>query len=230
LTGWFHRKRRAESGPPWRVDGSLQDNLATLLKVRVEEIVSFPPGLEVGDRVLYRLTEGHAARRKSQAAGDLGRWKERMDEFAKRTGAREVNVTPRSKGTLPATVDILGKLTVDTPIEDYAVGGALLPSPDWDVGWLLGAHFTVEEWRLFLVDFLDPKVKVFFCHSFPREGPPGRGGGSERAVRSLRAASTWRISQSKRDDIEWARLVMLEGNGRVAVFSGDLNRSDLTVD
>ena len=223
------RWRKAPAGE-WALDEGLLYNLDAYLGTTVRRLIPIPQGLEEGDRVLYRLTEGRTASRQPPEPQAFDEFKAMFEEVAAKSGGYASGVLPRSEHSpLPATLDILGDVCFDVPIAAYAEGDALLPFTDWAVEWLLGVMFTSEEFHLYYLDFLDPKVKIFVSHTFYEE-TLFREEQRERAkqvVATLRSAVAWRRHQARRRDIEWARLVTLESKGIVTVLAGELTHSEL---
>lgn len=173
-------------------------------------LIKEPPGVRVGERVLYRLRHDEIGRRVETTAADLDRFRRTIAEIASASGASGVQIEPpRSSGSpLPRLIDLPGSdLAWDRPLSQYAESDQPL---DGALEWAFGVLFAPSHKRLFYLDFTHPVVKAVLSLEYDEDDSPddGRRTAAERFIEFRREADRLRAdADAVRIDAQWIKVV-----------------------
>src|SRR5207302_318975 len=202
-----------------RLRQDLINHLRNTFGEELLRLLNEPQGVQVGERVLYKLKEGTQAQRREPSSQELEALKRKHIELAKSTGAdasRVIFEPPVSSGLpYPRLVDLPGnQIMWDRYLTEYLKSDDLLPSPDFPLEWVVGVLLMPSEKMLLYLDFTHPKVKAIFRASYDSSDVPQSG---ERAairnrLRQFREKKGNLESQvEQRGDILWAKLIQVDG-------------------
>lgn len=184
-------------------------------------VLKEPPGVRVGERVLYKLTDGTQAVRREPSAQELDALKQQMVDLATRTGARGVTFDPpvSSGSPSPRLIDLPGALIMwDTELKRYLESDDRLPAPGFALEWVVGVALLPSEKILLYLDFTHPAVKAIFRASFDLDGAPSitertairdRFSQFHDSIRELTAQA------DRRSDLLWVKVVRVDSEPQV---------------
>ena len=179
-------------------------------------LLNEPQGVQVGERVLYKLKEGTQAQRHEPSSQELEALKRKHIELAKSTGAdasRVIFEPPVSSGlSYPRLVDLPGnQIMWDKYLTEYLKSDDLLPSPEFPLEWVVGVMLTPSEKMLLHLDFTHPKVKAIFRASYDIDGIPqtGERTGIGNRLRQFRDKAR-ELESQVRGGLLWAKLVQVD--------------------
>lgn len=194
------------------------DYLQTTFGEEFVELIPEPPGVQVGERVLYRFKGERTATRHELTSQELEDRHRTLVEIAKRTGLDESAVTtepPISSGLpVPRLIDLPeSHMMWDKDLRQWTASRALLPSPDYSLEWAVGVVFMSSEKLLLYLDFTHPKVKAVFRVIYDDEYDRPAGESAEirtRFKQFCERAQELRAQYDGRTDVVWAKLVQLD--------------------
>jgi len=201
---------------PLRQD--LLNHLRNTFGEELLRLLSEPQGVQVGERVLYKLKEGTQAQRREPSSQELEALKRTHIEFAKSTGVDSSRATfepPVSSGSpYPRLVDLPGnQIMWDKYLTEYLKSDNLLPSAEFPLEWVVGVLLMPSEKMLLYLDFTHPKVKAIFRASYDIDGVPQSGERADlrnrfRQFREKKADLESQVEQ--RGDMLWAKLIQVD--------------------
>lgn len=126
------------------------DYLQTTFGEEFVELIAEPPGVQVGERVLYRLQGGRTAPRRELTSQELEEQHRSMVEIARSTGLDEsavVTEPPKSSGLPdPRLVDLPGADIVwDSDLLRWLRSEDPLPWKDFPLEWAVGILLTPSQ-------------------------------------------------------------------------------------
>ena len=174
-----------------------------------------PAGVQIGERVLYKVTPGTKVARTEPARAAQDELRQMMTDFAKRTGASRARFEgPVSSGLPhPRLIDLPGSSIMwDTELKAYVESDALLPSADFPLEWVAGVFQGGTEDMLLYLDFTHAKVKSIFRLFYDVHGGPSRGAMNVvslyEAFRTRKGELEARCERSP--EVAWAKLVQVD--------------------
>lgn len=191
------------------------DYLQTTFGEEFVELIAEPPGVQVGERVLYRLAGGKTGTRHEPSEQEIESLRRRITDVAKSTGVEDSAITfepPRSSGLpYPRLIDVPGSTIIwDTELKKYLERDDLLPSRDFPLEWAIGVLRTSEEFFLYL-DFTHPKIKAVFRGSYdPEHDFGGRTRIGEEFKRFRQKENALRGRTDADSTIAWAKIVQID--------------------
>ena len=172
-----------------------------------------PEGLQIGERVLYRLAGRATGTRREPSERELDRIREQTTHIAGSTGASAVTFEPpRSSGLpYPRLIDLPGSTIIwDTELKQYMGSDGPLPARDFPLEWAVGVLLTSEVLLLY-VDFTHPKVKAVFRGSYdPEHDFGGRARIGEEFKRFRQKEDELRRRTDADSTIAWAKIVQID--------------------
>lgn len=186
------------------------------------DLIKPPPGVKLGERVLYQLLENQEARRPDIAQDNReieASFAQLAAELAADIDGLDYHTEPATSSGLPypRAIDIpyaadlaLGSLAVD-----FAASTAELPEPGFALRWLLGAIFAPSAKYLIYLDFTHPKLRALYVAEYDVEyslSPPPDIHEQLRAF-TARQAEMENVTGANQD-ILWAKLVQIDAEIR----------------
>ena len=174
-----------------------------------------PAGLQIGERVMYRLASGKTGTRHEPSEQEIENLRRRMIDVAKDTGVEDSAITyepPRSSGLpYPRLIDLPGSNIIwDAELRKYAGSDDLLPAPGFPLEWAVGVLLTSEVLFLYL-NLTHQKVKAVFTGSYdPEHDFGGRTRVGEQFRRFRQKEDELRARVAADSTIAWARIVQME--------------------
>jgi len=135
-------------------------------------LITPPDGVEIGERVLFKLQDGKKAERCEETKQETEEFHQSLVEAV--GGIEGIQILPTeppvSSGLpYPRIVDIRDwDIAYDNPAKEYLTSDALLPKENFSIDWLFGLVFGFEK-QLIYIDFTHPKVKVIFSFVYDFE-------------------------------------------------------------
>jgi hypothetical protein len=179
------------------------------------KLIDPPKGVEIGERVLYKLTGTRKAKWKEITKKDIDAFHKIAVNIAAQSGGVASIVEPPTTSGLPCPrlVDITGWIEVAMPIpaKKYLVSDDLLPEPGFSIEWVLGTVFGPSDKQVVYIDFTHPKVKTVFSCDYDSEYEIY----AEREMHSRLSAFLERKAQiikrvESQPNILWAKLIQLD--------------------
>lgn len=180
-------------------------------------LVREPPGVQGGERVLYRLRVPQRVRRKESTPADLRALRDQLLDIVASTGATaEVVVEPpvTSGLSVPRLVDLPGAdLVWGRPLLEYYEQDTPLPSDDFPLDWALGVLFAPSHKKLFHLDFTDARVKAVFVSDYEREAEAAVGETArirERFIAFCQRVDALREQLQGQSGATWAKIIQID--------------------
>ena len=144
-----------------RVEAAFVSQVQELFGAELLEAVERPPGYRVGERMLYRMRGGQRAERRPVDRESVEAVLRPIAEAS--GGSLSVELPTDSGLPHPRIVDLPDcGIMYDGRISAFAESDEPLPSPDFQLDWLIGLVNGPDEDRFVYLDFTDPVVKALF--------------------------------------------------------------------
>lgn len=193
----------------------------------MEDLVTVPAGVSVGERVLYLLNPNTRAARADIDQSNREIIEGMADIVADLEGLTPgvtLHIDPIMDSGLPyvRAVDLpyASELALGSLADDYAYNDDELPAPDFPVRWLFGLVFGYSAKYLLYLDFTEAKLRALFVAEYDSEFEPFTG---QKVPELLRAfVSRQRdiqASASAAPDVLWVKLVQTDAGTRVKTMT-----------
>lgn len=132
-----------------------------------------PAGVQVGERVLYKLADGGEATRADIERANqafAASMAEVAAQLAEVTGDLQYTLDPAVNSGLPypRTVDVphAADLALGSLAQQYATSQEKLPTADFALVWLLGGIFGYSASTFIYLDFSHPQLKALYTAEY----------------------------------------------------------------
>jgi len=179
-------------------------------------LVHEPEGVQIGERVLYRLKGAQEAERHELTEREIEEQRRAVVALAKSTGVDESAVTfepPVISGLpYPRLIDLPGSgIMWDKDLKNYFESDEPLPSKDFSLEWVLGVVLTPSEKMLMYLDSTHSRVKAIFRVFYESEFGAAEGPKIvERFRRFLEKERELKDRSEQSRDIVWAKIIQVD--------------------
>jgi hypothetical protein len=181
-------------------------------------LIAEPPGVRVGERVLYRLKGGDEAARREVTPHQLAQLHSKLVEIAESTGLDESAVVtdpPKSSGLPdPRFIDLPGADIVwDSDLHRWLRSEDPLPSRDFPLEWAVGILLTPSQKMVAYLDFTHATVKAAFRVFYESQDEYHANEGAAVCARFKQfreKENALKASAAGQPDLVWIKLVQMD--------------------
>jgi len=201
---------------------SLEKEFVGYLKWKFGEgflsIIPKPDDYYVGERMLYKLKHKNKIKRNDNKNDEKILIDTVNEVLGDNNGINSIEIQPpvTTNNIEPRLIDLPeSDIIFDIPLMRYFQSDSIIPTPEFDIEWLIGVYFAGSEKKLVSIDMAHPVVKGVF--SVPYEIEMDLSADPQKTVKYFkeyiqRLKSLCKESEKSDSDIEWVKLVQLDND------------------